>query len=77
MSAEEKDAIARLLDPKASTAKQKATLKWIAEYLEESYILNLPTSKAVIQALESFSKQSKVDTALKARAKNLIIKYQR
>ncbi|PXA05066.1 hypothetical protein DDZ13_03620 [Coraliomargarita sinensis] len=77
MSDEENSAIERLLDPDTSTEKRKATLKWLAEYLEESYILNLPTSKEVMQALESFSKRTKADPALKARAKNLIKKYRR
>lgn len=77
MSPEEQDAIDRLLDPEASAANQKATLKWFAEYLEESHILNLPSPKAILQALESFSKRNKVEAALKNRAKNLIKKYQR
>ena len=77
MSAEEQDGIDRLLDPDGTTAKQKAALKWFAEYLEESYILNLRASKAIFQALETFSKRTKVDAALKTRAKNLIKKYSR
>lgn len=77
MSAEETEAIARLLDTAATTAKQKAALKWFAEYLEEGYILNLPPSKAIVQALETFSKRAKVESALKTRAKNLIKKYRR
>jgi len=77
MSAEEKDGIDRLLDADATTAKQRAALKWFAEYLEEGYILNLPPSKAIFQALETFSKRTKVDATLKTRAKNLIKKYSR
>lgn len=77
MSAEENDAIARLIDPQASTAQQKTTLKWLAEYLEESYILNLPPSKKVMQTLENFSKRSNVETSLQTRAKGLIKKYRR
>lgn len=77
MSAEENEAIDRLLDADATTAKQKAALKWFAEYLEEGYILNLPPSKAIVQALETFSKRAKVEAALKTRAKNLIKKYRR
>ncbi|NQY32640.1 MAG: hypothetical protein HRT56_05660 [Coraliomargarita sp.] len=77
MSAEENEAIDRLLDADATTAKQKAALKWFAEYLEEGYILNLPPSKAIVQALETFSKRATVEAALKTRAKNLIKKYRR
>lgn len=77
MSAEENDAIDKLLDSNAGASQQKATLKWFAEYLEESYILNIRASKAVMQALETFSKKSKADATLKTRAKNLIKKYGR
>lgn len=77
MSADEQDAIDRLLAADATAAKQRAVLKWFAEYLEEGYILNLPPSKAIVRALDTFSKKAKVDAALKTRAKNLIKKYSR
>ncbi|HKK17916.1 MAG TPA: hypothetical protein VJ952_04470 [Opitutales bacterium] len=77
MSLEENDAIARLLDPEASAFRQKAALKWIEEYLEESYILNLAMPNAVLRALEKFSKRSKADKSLKLRANKLINKYER
>lgn len=77
MNDEENDAIAGLLNPEANARQQKAALKWLSEYLEESYILSLPTPKAVIRALEKFSKRSQVESSLKARAKNLVQKYER
>jgi len=77
MNDEENEAIERLLDPEASAAKQKTELKWIAEYLEESHILNLPPPKAIIRALETYSKRSKVDSSLNSRARNLIKNYSR
>lgn len=76
MSAEEKNAIDRLLDAEATPAQLRATLKWFAEYLEENHILNLPTSRAVRYALADFVDESKAPAALKTRAKNLIKKYQ-
>jgi hypothetical protein len=75
MSTEEQDQINSLLDAGATTSQQKAALKWLADYMEESYILNLPISKPVIQGLGSFSKRSKVDATLKGRAEKLIQKY--
>lgn len=77
MNAEEDDAIDKLLHPKASAAQQKSALKWFAEYLEESYILNIRASKTATQALETFSTQSQANATLKTRAKNLIKKYGR
>ena len=77
MSSEEKEAVNRLLDPNADAAQQKAALQWLADYMEESYILNLPISKMLGQGLESFSTKSKVDPSLKKRAKQLIKKYRR
>lgn len=77
MSTEENDAITRLLDPEANAAQQKAALKWLADYMEESYILNLPLSITMMQGLETFSKRNKVEVVLKERAKKLIKKYRR
>lgn len=75
MSPDEKEAAERLLDKDATSAKQKSALKWFAEYLEEGYILNLPAPRELIAALETFSKRTKVEAALKTKAKNLIKKY--
>lgn len=77
MSAEENNAVDRLLNTEASLTQQKTALKWFSEYLEEGYILNLPPSRVIIQGLEIFSKRPKLDAALKTRAKNLIKKYSR
>lgn len=75
MSAEENEAIEKLLDPAASTAQQRATLKWFAEYLEQGYILNLRPSRAIMNALEDFADLPKAAAALKTRAANLHKKY--
>ena len=75
MSAEENEAIDKLLDPDASAAQQRATLRWFAEYLEQGYILNLRPSRAIMNALEDFADMPQVAAALKTRAKNLQTKY--
>ena len=75
MKSKEQEQLDRLLDAKASTAEQKTALAWLADYMEESYILNLPISKSVTQALVTFSKRRKVDTVLIERSKRLLKKY--
>ena len=75
MNAEEDKNIAKLDSDKESD--QKAALKWMASFLEEDYILNLPASVKTLSALEKFSKKRSAAAALKTRAKNLIKKYQR
>ena len=77
MCSEEQDVIDRLLDKDASPSAQRTALKWFAEYLEEGFILNLPPTKGIVQALETFSRRKQVDAALKTRARNLIKKYSR
>ena len=77
MSTEEKTAVDKLLNPEATNAQQKASLKWFSEYLEEGYILNLRPSPVIIKGLETFTKRAGIDAALKTRATNLIKKYKR
>lgn len=76
MNAEENENIKQLLAPHASVAQQKKALSWLADYCEESYILNLPPSAAAMAALEQFSKKTKADAALKRRAAKLAKQYQ-
>ena len=75
MNAEENEHIKQLLATTASVAQQKKALSWLADYCEESYILNLPPSTAAIAALEKFSKKAKADAALKRRAAKLAKQY--
>jgi hypothetical protein len=75
MHTEENEMIKRLLATGASVAEQKKALSWLADYCEESYILNLPPSAAAMQALERFSKKTKADAALKRRAAKLYKQY--
>lgn len=75
MNHEEDKAAEELLNPEASVAQQRSTLKFFAEYLEQGYILNLPAPKSMARALETFSQRSDIDSKLKTRANNLIKKY--
>ena len=75
MNTEENEMIKRLLATGASVADQKKALSWLADYCEESYILNLPPSTAAMQALGKFSKKTKADAALKRRAAKLVKEY--
>ena len=75
MNAEENEMIKQLLGRAASAAQQKHALTWLAEYCEESYILNLPPSTAALAALDRFSKKTKADAQLKRRAATVVKQY--
>jgi hypothetical protein len=75
MNAEENETIKQLLATDAALAQQKKALGWLADYCEESYILNLPPSTAALAALEKYSKKTKADPALKRRAAKLVKQY--
>jgi hypothetical protein len=76
MNAEENEMIKQLLTTGASAAQQKKALSWLADYCEESYILNLPPSTVVLAALDKYSKKAKAEPALKRRAAKLVKQYQ-
>ena len=75
MNTEENENIKKLLAAAAPVAQQKQALGWLADYCEESYILNLPPSTAALAALEKFSKKTKADASLKRRAAKLAKQY--
>jgi hypothetical protein len=50
-------------------------LRWLADYLEQGYILNLRPSRDLLRGLEDFAAQPQGDAALKKRAANLHKKY--
>jgi len=75
MNAEENENIKQLLATDATLAQQKKALSWMADYCEESYILNLPPSTAALTALEKYAKKAKADAALKRRAAKLVKQY--
>jgi len=75
MNAEENEMVKLLLATNSSVAEQKKALSWLADYCEESYILNLPPSTSALTALEKYSKKTKADAALKRRAAKLAKQY--
>ena len=76
INAEENNKIKQLLATDASVAQQTQALSWLADYCEESYILNLPPSTAVLAALKKFSNKIKADALLKRRAAIIVKQYQ-
>lgn len=75
MNAEEDQQIKQLLATKTPLAEQKRALAWLADYCEQSYILNLPPSPATLAALERYSKRRQADALLKRRAAQLVKQY--
>ncbi len=75
INAEENEKIKQLLATDASVAQQKQALSWLADYCEESYILNLPPSTAALAALKKFSNKTKADALLKRRAAIIVKQY--
>jgi len=75
MDQEASENIENLLAQEGSEAQQKAALQRLGEMLEESYILNLPPSKNILQALLSYSKKRQAPAALSKRAAKLYKQY--
>lgn len=75
MSANETRMIDRLLGANAGESAQRQALGEISDYLEESYILNLPPSKTLLEGLNRFAKSAEAPAALQAKARKLVKKY--
>ena len=75
INAEENNKIKQLLATDASVAQQQQALSWLADYCEESYILNLPPSTVALAALKKFSNKIKADALLKRRAATVVKQY--
>lgn len=75
MDHNESDTIEKLLAPTSSEAQQRAALKRLSELLEETYILNLPPSKQILKALETYSKRSKAPATSAKKAAKLHKQY--
>ncbi|MGJ8639411.1 MAG: hypothetical protein ACSHYA_08460 [Opitutaceae bacterium] len=75
MSAELNQQVDKLLDKGSSSAQRKAALKYLGEVLEEDYILNLPPQRPILKALESLSRRTGVEPAVKSKAKKLMKEY--
>jgi hypothetical protein len=75
MSSNEASLIKKLHSPESDDTRQKAALAQIGDWLEETYILNLPPSPALLKALNTYAQSTKTSLTLKAKAKKLIKKY--
>ena len=75
MATEDEQMITQLLKATATVSEQTQALGWLADYCEESYILNLPPASKVLQALDRFSRKTKADAALARRAAKLYRQY--
>jgi len=75
MTPEEKDLIHQLKSPELDLKQKEKAIKRLGELLEETFILDLLPSKAVIGALEDLSTASSTPAPLKRKAKSLLKSY--
>ena len=75
MTPEEKDLINQIRSKDAELRSRKNALSRLGEILEESYILNLLPSKAIIQALDKVAASRATPASLKRKAKALVLTY--
>lgn len=75
MDLEENENIEQLLAPHSSEAQQKAALGRLSEMLEETYILNLPPSKHILEALDTFSRKKDAPPNLVRKATKVQQEY--
>ena len=75
MPAREQELIDSLRGAAHSGPRAKVALTRAAEYLEESYILNLPPSRPLLTALDGLAKNAATPAPLRTRAQALIKQY--
>jgi hypothetical protein len=75
MTSEEKDLINQIRSEDMELKSREKALKRLGEILEESYILDLLPSQAVIQALEKIASSKTAPSSLRRKAKVLIQAY--
>jgi hypothetical protein len=75
MTPEEKDLINQIRSEDMELKSREKALKRLGEILEESYILDLLPSQAVIQALEKIASSKTAPSSLRRKAKVLIQAY--
>jgi hypothetical protein len=75
MTPEEKDLINQIRSEGAELKSREKALMRLGEILEESYILDLLPSQAVIQALEKIASSKTAPSSLRRKAKVLIQAY--
>ena len=75
MATEDEQMATQLLRTGATVPEQQQALCWLADYCEESYILNLPPASKVLQALDRFSRRAQADPTLKRHSAKLYKQY--
>lgn len=75
MTPEEKDLINQIRSEDTELKSREKALKRLGEILEESFILDLLPSQAVIQALEKIATTKTAPTSLKRKAQVLVLAY--
>lgn len=75
MNLEEDQQIEQLLNPDSKQKQQSASIKWFSQFFEEDYILDLPRSKASLDALKKFAGRPDTPSTLKKQAEKLCKKY--
>ena len=75
MATEDEQMATQLLRTGATVPEQQQALSWLADYCEESYILNLPPASKVLQALDRFSRKTQADLTLKRHSAKLYKQY--
>jgi hypothetical protein len=75
MTPEEKDLINQIRSEDTELKSREKALKRLGEILEESFILDLLPSQAVIKALEKIATTKTAPTSLKRKAQVLVLAY--
>ena len=75
MTSEEKDLINQIRSEDTELKSRENALSRLGEILEESFILDLLPSKAIIQALGKIAVSRTTPASLKRKAKALVLTY--
>ena len=75
MTSKEKDLINQIRSEDTEFRSRENALSRIGEILEESFILDLLPSKAIIQALDKIAASRVTPASLKRKAKALVLTY--
>ena len=75
MTSEEKELIKQIRSEGEDLKTRESAMKRLGEILEETFILDLLPSKAVIQALEKIAASKTAPASLKRKAKSLVGSY--
>jgi hypothetical protein len=75
MTSEEKDLINQIRSEDTELKRRENALSRLGEILEESFILDLLPSKAIIQALDKIAASRVAPASVRRKAKALVLTY--